>query len=118
MPITPTALEEPGSEQPRPIRRGAPSAQDTEEAAVSEAQKATAARREAVEPVRKFKRDLMRVARRVFRKEPEQLKKLEIYAFRLKVPSNQWVWPSPSALTKVKDFSEMARAAGASSVNS
>jgi hypothetical protein len=31
-----------------------------------------------VEPVRKFKRDLMRVARRVFRKEPEQFKKLEI----------------------------------------
>lgn len=45
---------------------------------IGEAQRATAARREAVEPARKFKRDLKRVARRVFRKEPKQLKKLEI----------------------------------------
>ena len=41
------------------------------------AKKATAARRKAVEPVRKFRQKVVRIARRVFRTQPEQLQKLD-----------------------------------------
>ena len=44
---------------------------------IGDAQKATTERRDAVAPVQKFQSDVMRVARRVFRKAPELLKKLD-----------------------------------------
>lgn len=42
-----------------------------------DAKKATSERRQAVAPIQKFRSDLRRVARRVFRKEPAQLAKLD-----------------------------------------
>ena len=52
-------------------------ADEAQASLIGEAQKATAERRDAVAPVQKFQSDLRRVARRVFRKEPEQLAKLD-----------------------------------------
>ena len=51
---------------------------DEEQARLTgDAKKATTERRQAVAPIQKFRSDVRRVARRVFRKQPEQLAKLD-----------------------------------------
>lgn len=53
-------------------------ASDAQSQVMGDAQQATRARDDAVAPVREFRKNILKIARRAFRKEPEQARKLAV----------------------------------------